>query len=315
MQLATLAGCLAGCFTGCMVPTPVKPPPPEPPTAPVEDPPAEPTIDMEALRSLLHQGERALADDRLLTPEDDSAHLYYTRALELAPESPEAREGLERIVERYIDLTRLAIERGQWARARSMLARATLVDRTHVGIRTMREQVAMLSRAQRLTLELTSAEVRERTAEAAAKLAAFGEHARRDNARVSIRVGSDGDARWIYEQLKPIAGRAAYPRRGDDRLATVGHRSATRAAGAAGRVTWPATQPFCSPCSSLPASPIPKGLGCAWTTRGFAHLSLTERSRQAMARSPTPVQRPFPSPVSPQTDFAWRSTRPPTRAV
>lgn len=201
MLLATLAGCLSG----CAAPTPVQPPS-EPPTAPVEEPPAEPVVDMETLRVLLHQGERALADDRLLTPEDDSAYLFYTRALELAPQSPDAREGLERIVERYIDLTRLAIERGQWARARSMLGRATVVDRTHIGIRTMREQVAMLSRAERLTLELTSAEVRERTAEAAAKLAAFGEHARRDNARVSIRVGSDGDARWIYEQLNRSPG-------------------------------------------------------------------------------------------------------------
>ena len=189
-----------------MVPTPVQTLPPEPPTLPPEEPPAEPVIDMEAVRLLLQQGERALADDRLMTPEDDSAHLYYTQALELTPENADAREGLERIVERYIHLTRLAIERGQWARARSMLARATLVDRTHLGIRTMRDQVAMLSSAQRLTLELASADVRERTPEAAAKLAAFGEHARRDNARVSIRVGSDKDARWIYEQLNRSPG-------------------------------------------------------------------------------------------------------------
>ncbi len=190
---------------GCVVPTPVQTLPPKPPTLPPE-PPAEPVIDMEAVRLLLQQGERALADDRLMTPEDDSAHLYYTQALELAPENPDAREGLERIVERYIHLTRLAIERGQWARARSMLARATLVDRTHLGIRTMRDQVAMLSSAERLTLELANEDVRERTPEAAAKLAAFGAHARRDNARVSIRVGSDKDARWIYEQLNRSPG-------------------------------------------------------------------------------------------------------------
>ncbi len=182
-------------------PSPVEPPAPLPPAEAPTDP-----GDNEAVRVLLEAGARALAEDRLLTPEDDNAYLYYRKALALAPDDPDVGDGLERIVERYIVLARSAIEREQWVRARSMLARAAIVDREHPGIRSMREQLALLENAERLILPLVQKNVREHGVDAANELAAFGRHARNPNARVSIRAASDTDARWIYEQLNRAPG-------------------------------------------------------------------------------------------------------------
>ena len=166
----------------------------------------EPTLDEEAFFAILDAAERALADDRLLTPEHDSAYGYYQEALAMAPDHPLAREGFERIVERYLDLANRAIERERWATARSMLDRAAIVDATHPGIESLRRQVALLATAQREVLTLVQASVRRRDAATASRLAVFGRKARRADARVTIRAGSDADGRWIYEQLNKAPG-------------------------------------------------------------------------------------------------------------
>ena len=48
--------------------------------------------------------------------------------------------------------------------------------------------------------------MRRRQKNSADELAAFGAPARRANARVSIRAGSDADGRWIYQQLANAPG-------------------------------------------------------------------------------------------------------------
>ena len=197
----------------CTAPTPSQqePPPVEP--APPADIVAPDPGESEQFLALLDTADRALADDRLLTPEDDSAYHYYRQALAMAPNHPAGRLGFERIVERYLQLTQVAMEREQWARARSMLARAEYVDSSHPGIVAMREQLELLANAERLILKLDRTALRERTFAVATELKEFGEHARSDNARVSIRVPSDADGRWVYQQLSrspgetPIRGR------------------------------------------------------------------------------------------------------------
>ena len=191
----------------CTAPSPSQPePPPKPPVpAPEPAPPPEPGESEEFLR-LVEAAERALAEDRLLTPERDSAYHYYQQALAVAPGHPFAVIGLERIVERYLRLAQVAIEREQWARARSMLGRAAIIDGEHTGIGSLRRQVNMLANAERLTLRLDRGALRNRSADIAAQLAQFGKHARVTNARVSIRAPSDADARWIYEQLSRSPG-------------------------------------------------------------------------------------------------------------
>lgn len=189
----------------CTAPTPSQPEPPVEP-APPPDIAAPDPGETEAFLDLIDTAERALADDRLLTPEDDSAYLYFQQAAAMAPNHPATRRGFERIVERYLQLAQLAMEREQWSHARSMLARAEYVDRSHTGIASIREQLEALANAERLVLRLDRTALRERTAAIASELMEFGQHARSDNARVSIRVPSDADGRWIYQQLSRSPG-------------------------------------------------------------------------------------------------------------
>ncbi len=205
LSLLVAAFCCAGTAVlvagGCaMAPAPPVETPPQPSAAPA------PAYDERELQALLAAAERALAEDRLLTPEADSAYLYYNKALALAPDRADVRAGFERIVERYLVLVQAAIGRERWRHARTMLDRATVVDRAHPGIQPLRRQVELLANARRLTLDLDREAVRGRHPETAAKLAAFGLRARAAEARVAIRAGSDADGRWIYEQLNNAPG-------------------------------------------------------------------------------------------------------------
>ena len=207
LKVAASGLALAAVVGACAVPVP-EPPPAPPPQLPVEAAPVEskPAYDEDALRALLDAAERALADDRLLSPEDDNAVAYYQEAAALAPGHEMVAEGLERVVERYLALAAQAIERERWASARSMLDRARIVDGDHSGIAPLRRQVELLAAARREVLELVHSEVRGRQAGVAAELETLGSAARQPNARVTIRAGSDADGRWIYEQLNKAPG-------------------------------------------------------------------------------------------------------------
>ena len=205
---------LGGLFAMALLAACVSPSPerrPAPPPTPAEQPldaPSQPNAayDEDAFYALLDAAERALADDRLLTPEQDSAYHYYREALAMAPDHPLARRGFERIVEGYLALANRAIERERWASARSMLDRARIVDADHSGITTLRRQVELLANARRESVSLGQAAVRGRTRAAAAQLKAIGRKARQPNARVTIRAASDPDGRWIYEQMNKAPG-------------------------------------------------------------------------------------------------------------
>ena len=191
---------------GCAAPVPAPDALLDPEPAEQVPPEPEPPVDEEALYALLDAAERALADDRLLTPESDCAFFYFKQAVALAPDHELAQEGFERIVERYLTLATRAIGRERWASARSMLDRARLVDADHIGIGALRRQVELLSNARRVVLDLDQTEVRNRRLGTVAKLTAFGLLARDPAARVTIRAGSDADGRWMYEQLNKVPG-------------------------------------------------------------------------------------------------------------
>ena len=65
--------------------------------------------------------------EHLTFPKRGSAYEIYTDILAKNPGSEAATRGLESIVEQYIQLSLSALDRRQFASARSMLARARLV--------------------------------------------------------------------------------------------------------------------------------------------------------------------------------------------
>ena len=195
---------LSGAF-GCKpqdTPTPVAAPA-APPAAATTPAATEPDA---AAHAALAAAERALSENRLLTPADDNAHMHFARALALAPHLPQAQAGRERIVERYLALANNALARENWRGARLMLDRAEIVDTGHPGIAPLRRRTHLLANAERMTLNLDGDAVRDRNPALATRLADFGRHARRADARVTIRAPSDADGRWIHQQLRKAPG-------------------------------------------------------------------------------------------------------------
>lgn len=66
------------------------------------------------IEGLLQLGEVAIAEYRLTTPADASARRYYNDVLALDPDNEKAREGLEKIVISYRQLTEVMLERKQY---------------------------------------------------------------------------------------------------------------------------------------------------------------------------------------------------------
>jgi tetratricopeptide (TPR) repeat protein len=80
------------------------------------------------IADLLGKAAAAEAELRLTTPEGDSAMYYYQQALSLDPERAAAREGVKRIVLRYVALADSAAASGNGAQAATYLERASSIS-------------------------------------------------------------------------------------------------------------------------------------------------------------------------------------------
>jgi tetratricopeptide (TPR) repeat protein len=76
----------------------------------------------------LARGEEALADLRLTTPASNSAMFYFQQVLSLDPENEAARDGIRRIVQRYVALSDSAAASGSRAQAVMYLERASSIS-------------------------------------------------------------------------------------------------------------------------------------------------------------------------------------------
>lgn len=200
-----------------------RPPPAEPPAAPPAEAPAEaaapaqpsrpprraPTEEEAAeVERLLARAERAIADDHLTYPARGSALALYDRASLLDPDNEAVRRGLERIVERYLELATEASEQGRFASAEAMLDRARLVDPTHPGIDPTQAQARMLAEAERRVIRLDGDELRDQAPAVAGTLRQAGMASRADGCRARITARTDAEGRWIYQQMSDAPGDA-----------------------------------------------------------------------------------------------------------
>ena len=135
--LALGSAFLAGCQS--------KPEAPEPEAEPATETAAAQKIDPVVLHELLDRADEAIANDHLTYPIEASAFAIYRQILALEPDQEDAMRGLEHIVELYIVLAMSALERNQFATARSMLSRARIIDPEHPSIEPTDEQIRLLS--------------------------------------------------------------------------------------------------------------------------------------------------------------------------
>lgn len=172
--------------------------------APVES--AE--IDPDLLYNLLTQADAAIKEDHLTYPETGSAYSLYLEILAIEPAQADAINGLEHIVEKYIALAMRALDRNQYAGARSMLARARIIMPDHPSIKPTDEQIRLLSQAQRIRLKLNQDELKNDTRKVSAELQTLLNTPPAESCRFIISAKDDAQGRWIYQALAKGASAA-----------------------------------------------------------------------------------------------------------
>jgi len=116
---------------------------------PVGAPLAEPRVpahglspaQIQRLLWLLDRADLALQERHFTTPDDNNAWAYYSEALSLIPNHPEARAGLRKIADSYVEWGYAALRQEQLESARSYLSRALMVDPDHAGAGQLRAAI------------------------------------------------------------------------------------------------------------------------------------------------------------------------------
>ncbi len=206
--MAVVRACLRFALIGiCALPlVSCQPEPPPPPSVPETAPPPPPPPVKPDVEPLLEQARQAFEAHRLTTPAENSAFALYREALRLDPENDKARRGIEKIVERYVRFALEAVDRQQLARARSMLARARLVDAGHPAIAPTEQQIQLVQTAKRQRQKLDASALSRREEAMGTLLRGLGGQAKATSCRVTINARSDAEGRWIYRQLNSANG-------------------------------------------------------------------------------------------------------------
>ena len=157
------------------------------------------TTEEHQIERLLEYADLAIQKDQLLYPKKNSAATYLSYILDLDPGNTQAKRGLEKIVERYVELSILAIDRKQFNRAQSMLDRARLIIKDHPSIKPAQTQLDLVSTSDIDILKLHSRDIDEKLS---AQILSFGRHQSNKNCRFIISASSDQEGRLIYQKLK-----------------------------------------------------------------------------------------------------------------
>ncbi len=168
------------------------------------------------IAELLFAALQALDDDRLLTPQFDNAYDYFHQVLQLQPDNEIALEGMQDIVERYLELALDAANRGNFSNAERLLGRAEIIDGAHPDIAPARAALAAERNSGDLFFPFEERALRRRDDAVRAALADIAAQAREHDAFVLITAPDDELARWIYSTMRESV--AGYRLRGNIEL-------------------------------------------------------------------------------------------------
>ena len=167
-------------------------------SAKVEDAQIDPALQRQ-LYKLEDQAELAIKRNHLAYPRQGSAVNLFEQMLALNPGNKEAIRGLEQVVEEYIALSLAAANERLFAEAKSMIARAKLVDADHPSLAPTMTQISLLEKAKRKTVKLNAKQLfTTATKSQITTLVNAGSN----NCHYAIAVSSDEQGRWIYKIIK-----------------------------------------------------------------------------------------------------------------
>ena len=106
-------------------------------TQPIDEPETENRIE-----ELLFLAEEAFSRDRLTTPVNDNAYLWYLQVLAVDNENVAANHGISDIVERYLSWALDRSDAGDFESAFDYIAKAKSIDDTHPNISAVEAHVA-----------------------------------------------------------------------------------------------------------------------------------------------------------------------------
>jgi len=177
---------------------------------PAETPAGERVItaaDRAEIRRLLQSARYAMTDSQLIEPAGTSALAWYDRVLLIDPQNPEARYGIESIVDRLVEQARAAAESRLFDDAERLLAQAVLVDPGHHAVRPALAEVRLLESARRNMFRLDPKALDARSASVLGTLREAGQASRSPGCRAIIRARNDAEGRWIYQEMSAAPGR------------------------------------------------------------------------------------------------------------
>lgn len=118
----------------------------EPATPTTEAAAVAATATVAALAGWLTQAQDRLADNKLTTPERDSALYYYQQILTQDANHPEALAGIDTIATRYAELAEKRIAQAEYAKAKGFVKRGLAVKADHPRLLQLDQQLKTVKR-------------------------------------------------------------------------------------------------------------------------------------------------------------------------
>ncbi|MGI0117962.1 hypothetical protein [Zooshikella sp. RANM57] len=150
---------------------------------------------------LLLEAEDAFKERRLTTPKTDNALNYYQEVLTQQPDNIEAQLGIERIVKRYKNMIRYAVEKKRLAKAQILLLRAQSVDENHKSLQNLENEIMSLQSKEKLQFFLDTDLLQARSPVIVHHLESIRKYLANNVQEVLLVSPTDADSQWILKQL------------------------------------------------------------------------------------------------------------------
>ncbi len=157
------------------------------------------------IADILYEAKLAIADKRLMTPEDDNAFDRYQRVLSIDPNNKVALQGFSEIVARYLMLANQALVQGQYNKAQRLIVRAEIVDATDSAIASVWQELRAAKKSKFIYYALTPQDLSAKSLAIKRELQGIGQYAKQKKATFLIIARNDSEGRWIYQQVKQAA--------------------------------------------------------------------------------------------------------------
>ena len=153
------------------------------------------------VEKFLQLAKNAFAKQRLTTPYNDNAYLWYSLLLAIDPHNVDAQHGISDIVEQYLTWALETFETGTLELSLGYIAKAKSVDETHPSISSLEANIVNRSSIRETSFVINQKQLSLREDSVKIRLQEIAEEIDRRKADIVIQAQNDSEGRWIYKQL------------------------------------------------------------------------------------------------------------------